>query len=246
VRIHDESRRIQRTLLIDADDTLWENNIYYLRCTAQFLDYVAAAGLDRVRAAETLAACEREVIPTMGYGPRGFIQALGMCYARLAEAAGLPADDDAVARARACGEAILDPPTALIGEAEYVLRALRPTSALVLVTKGDETHQRYKIERSGLSYLFDAEYIVAEKDPDTYRRIVAEVDADRETTWMVGNSPRSDINPAVEAGLGAVLIPHDHTWTAEVERIEHPEVVITLASLCGLLELFDIDAECAG
>lgn len=243
--IHDEDRRIERTLLIDADDTLWENNIFYLRCTAQFLDHIEAAGLDRDRAVETLAACEREVIPTMGYGPRGYIQALGMCYARLAEEAGLPADDEAVAAARACGEPILDPPAILLAEAEYVLRALRRTSTLVLVTKGDETHQQLKIRRSGLGYLFDAQFIVPEKDANTYRRIVAEIDADRETTWMVGNSPRSDINPAVEAGLGAILIPHDHTWTAEVERIDHPEVVITLASLCSLLELFDIDAECA-
>ncbi len=240
-----DDRRIERTLLIDADDTLWENNIFYLRCTARFLDYAEKAGLDRERAMEHLEAAEREVVPDLGYGPRGYIEALGLAYERTAADAGRSATPDERHAARACGEPILDPPTVLLGDVEAVLRALRPTSRLVLVTKGDPAHQSMKIERSGLGPLFDAQFIVEEKSADTYRTIVRELDLERESTWMVGNSPRSDINTAVEAGLGAVLIPHDHTWTAEVERIERPEVVVTLANLCGLLELFGIDAECA-
>ena len=40
----------------------------------------------------------------------------------------------------------------------------------------------------------------------------------REQTWMIGNSPKSDINPALEAGLHAVFVPHNNTW--ELERGE--------------------------
>ena len=32
------------------------------------------------------------------------------------------------------------------------------------------------------------------------------------TTWMIGNSPKSDINPALACGLHAVFIHHPHTW----------------------------------
>lgn len=238
-------RRIERTLLIDADDTLWENNIYYLRCTARFASLMESLGLDGQRARRLLEAAEREVIPTMGYGPEGYIQAVGLAYERLAKEADLTPDPACARKARACAEAILDAPMVLLEDVEYVLRALRPTSRLVLVTKGDAHHQSRKLQRSGLSPLFDATYILEEKDAEAYRRILRELALDRESTWMVGNSPRSDINPAVEAGLGAVLIPHDHTWTAEVERLERPEVVITLNGFCDLLELFSIDAGCA-
>ncbi len=242
----DNGRRIERTLLFDADDTLWENNVFYLRCTARFLDFAEQAGLDRARAMAHLQDAEREVLPEMGYGPRGYIRALGMAYERAAWEAGRPPTPEEVHAARACGAPILDPPTVLIGDVEHVLRALRPTSRLVLVTKGDPAHQAMKIERSGLGDLFDAQFIVAEKNADTYRDIVRQLGLDRESTWMVGNSPRSDINTAVEAGLGAVLIPHPQTWTAEVEAITRPEVVVTLSRLCDLLDLFAIDAECAG
>ncbi|NLD45347.1 MAG: HAD family hydrolase [Chloroflexi bacterium] len=238
-------RRIERTLLIDADDTLWENNIYYLRCTARFAGLMESLGLDGQRARRLLEAAEREVIPAMGYGPEGYIQAVGLAYERLASEAGLTPDPAYAREARACAEAILDAPMVLLEDVAYVLRALRPTSRLVLVTKGDAAHQFKKLERSGLGSLFDATYILEEKDADAYRHILRDLGLDRESTWMVGNSPRSDINPAVEAGLGAVLIPHDHTWTAEVERLERPEVVITLNGFCDLLELFTIDAGCA-
>ena len=36
---------------------------------------------------------------------------------------------------------------------------------------------------------------------------------------MIGNSPKSDVNPALEAGLNAVFIPHAHTWVLEKEEI---------------------------
>jgi putative hydrolase of the HAD superfamily len=38
-------------------------------------------------------------------------------------------------------------------------------------------------------------------------------------SWMVGNSPRSDINPALAAGLNAVFIPHNDTWHMELEEL---------------------------
>ena len=42
-------------------------------------------------------------------------------------------------------------------------------------------------------------------------------------TWMVGNSPKSDINPALAAGLHAVFVPHDQTWILEHEIVCDPE-----------------------
>jgi putative hydrolase of the HAD superfamily len=129
----------------------------------------------------------------------------------------------------------------LIAGVERTLRVLYPSTRLVLVTKGDPAIQQHKIDTSGLVDYLDASYIVGEKNADTYRRIVAELDLDPTETWMVGNSPRSDINPAIEAGLGAILVPHDHTWTAEQEPLAAPELVVTLASFGDLLPFFGVE-----
>jgi putative hydrolase of the HAD superfamily len=238
-----EPRQIERTLLIDADDTLWENNIFYLRCGDRFREYLAALGVAPEVAQAMLDRCEREVIPTYGYGPQGFITALGLACERLLQQRGEGVDPQHVAQARSFGEPILAAPMLVLPDVEETLRALLPSSLLVLVTKGDETVQRDKIARSGLGPLFDERLIVAEKDAATYRAIAAQLGLRPRETWMVGNSPKSDINPVIEAGLGAIYIPHDRTWTAEIQQIIHPELVITLRRFADLLGYFGIETE---
>ena len=58
-----------------------------------------------------------------------------------------------------------------------------------------------------------------EKDAAAYRRLVAGRGMEPARTWMIGNSPKSDINPALEAGLNAVFVPHAHTWVLEKQEI---------------------------
>jgi putative hydrolase of the HAD superfamily len=92
---------------------------------------------------------------------------------------------------------------------------------LILFTKGHPEEQAYKIEVSGLAPHFRHTAIVKEKDAASFRALVAECGLALERTWMVGNSPRSDINPALEIGLGAVYIPHARTWSLETEEIRN-------------------------
>jgi putative hydrolase of the HAD superfamily len=234
-------RQIERTLLIDADDTLWENNIFYLRCSERFQGLMEQFGYDRDSALEMLNACEQETIPTMGYGPDGYVAALGMACERLLGQTGQDVPAELVTQACALGGPVLSPPMVLIAGVEDALVALRPTSQLVLVTKGHQEAQHDKIERSGLAPLFDAFYIVAEKDAATYRRIASELHLNPREVWMVGNSPKSDINPAIEAGLGAILVPHNHTWTAEIQALTRPDLVVTLRRLADLVPFFGIE-----
>jgi putative hydrolase of the HAD superfamily len=90
---------------------------------------------------------------------------------------------------------------------------------LTLFTKGHPDEQTLKIDRSGLREYFQHTAIVKEKDADAYRRLVAGRGMDSERTWMIGNSPKSDINPALAAGLRAVFVPHAHTWVLEKQEI---------------------------
>ena len=123
---------------------------------------------------------------------------------------------------RAFGERILAQPLEVLDGVEETLQALGARHDLTLMTKGHPEEQRLKIDRSGLGSYFRHAAVVAEKDVDAYHQLVADVGLDPALTWMVGNSPRSDVNPALAAGLNAVFIPHPHTWRLEHEDLLDP------------------------
>jgi putative hydrolase of the HAD superfamily len=111
----------------------------------------------------------------------------------------------------------------------------------MLVTKGAITEQSGKVERSGLKDYFAVVEIVAEKDVSTYRTIVSKYDLASDSTWMVGNSPKSDINPALAAGLNAVFVPHGCTWILEHEEVAEakpPSRLLVVESFARLRQHF--------
>jgi putative hydrolase of the HAD superfamily len=123
---------------------------------------------------------------------------------------------------------------------EPTLTELARRHRLFLFTKGQPLEQMAKLERAGLRRLFNRVGIPLEKDVTAYRLLMAQAELDPHCTFMIGNSPRSDINPAIRAGMrGAVLIPHPHTWELECEEITVPEErVATVTTFPQLLELF--------
>ena len=199
-------------LLIDADDTLWENNIYFEQAIHAFITFLDHSRLTP----EEVRAVLDEVERLMGYGSANFTRSLVETYRRLAEK---DFQDEDVQKVRRFGEQIRSHPWQLLDGIQETLDYLSPRHELVLLTKGDTEEQKLKVERSGIEAYFRQVVIVPEKDVATYHRLVEELRVDPQRTWMIGNSPRSDINPALAAGLNAVYIPHPHTW-----RLEHEEV----------------------
>src|SRR6202008_1167213 len=100
--------------------------------------------------------------------------------------------------------------------------ALASRNDLTLFTKGNAEEQRLKVDRSGLGHYFRHTAIVKEKDAAAYLNLVKVRALPSGNTWMIGNSPKSDINPALEAGIGAVLVPHPHTWVLERQDLRAP------------------------
>ena len=110
---------------------------------------------------------------------------------------------------------------------------------LTLFTKGHPDEQKLKIDRSGLAVHFAHAAVVREKDADAYRSLVTERGMEPVRAWMIGNSPKSDVNPALEAGLNAVFVPHARTWVLEKEEIrEAPGRLLVLERFSGLREHF--------
>lgn len=201
-------------LLIDADDTLWENNIYFERAIHAFISFLDHSRLTPQEVRAVLDEMER----LMGYGSVNFTRSLVETYRRLAER---DLQDEDVRQVQQFGEQIRTHPLELMDGVRETLDYLSPRHDLFLLTKGDVEEQKLKIERSGIEHYFRQVEIVPEKDAATYRRIIEELQVDPRHTWMIGNSPRSDINPALTAGLNAVYIPHPHTWHMEHEEVLH-------------------------
>jgi len=206
----------RHTLLIDADDTLWENNVFFEKLIEDFITLVESCGYTRAYIRHILNETERKNIRQYGYGVRCFGRSLEETYLKLAEQM-VQRETLALIHQRVT-ELERTPPKILDGVPE-TLAYLTERHRLILFTKGEPAEQAAKVERSGLQGFFEFIEIVAEKDPETYAILVRKHKIVKAHGWMVGNSPRSDINPAMHIGLNAVYIPHPHTWQLEHEPV---------------------------
>ena len=203
-------------LLIDGDDTLWENNIYFEQAIEAFIDFLDHSTMTRAQVRTALDELERMNVQVHGYGSASFTKNLQETYKRLAERDVRPQDIEHVLQ---LGQRITRQPVQLLPGVADTIAYLAARHDLMLLTKGHIEEQQLKIERSGLEAFFSATAVVHEKAKATYRTIVHDRQLDPTRTWMIGNSPRSDINPALQAGLNAVFIPHEHTWRLEKEEV---------------------------
>jgi putative hydrolase of the HAD superfamily len=207
---------VRQHLIIDADDTLWENNVYFERAFQEFVEFLDHSTLSAEEVRGVLDEIELANQETHGYGAENFGRNLLQCYQRLAEREISGAD---LERVRSFARRILEHPIELIEGVQETLRYLSGRHDVLLFTKGHPDEQKLKIDRSGLGPLFRHTAIVKEKDAASYSALVQQCALDPERTWVVGNSPKSDINPALEVGLNAIFIPHDRTWSLEKQPI---------------------------
>jgi putative hydrolase of the HAD superfamily len=205
-----------QTLLIDADDTLWENNIYFERAIANFVSFLNHREYSPEQVRLVLNDVERESILKHGYGLHSFAHSLVETFERLSAE---PVTSELHDRIRSFADQIADHPVEIIAGVAETLDYLSRRHHLIMMTKGHPTEQAGKVERSGLKEYFAAIEIVAEKDEGTYRSAISKYELAADYTWMVGNSPKSDINPALASGLHAVFVPHDKTWILEHEEL---------------------------
>ncbi|RKT17765.1 putative hydrolase of the HAD superfamily [Streptomyces sp. 1114.5] len=222
-------------LVFDADDTLWENNVLFERAIDGFLDWVATpAERDRTRA--VLDAIEAANSAALGYGAAVFRQSLADCLQQLN--GGRTPTSAEQARIDDLLTPLNSRQVELIPGVAATLAALADRHHLLLLTKGDQDEQRRKVAESTIDHHFRGVHIVAEKSVDTYRQLTAELGLAPDRTWMIGNSPKSDIAPARRAGLRTVFIPHEHTWVLEHQDLGPDEATLQLGAFPELLRHF--------
>jgi putative hydrolase of the HAD superfamily len=224
-------------LIFDADDTLWDSNIHFLEAEAAFIETLGRVEVlndQTIRSA--MRRHELRIIQSHGYGRRPYLIALH----RVAEELAHPRHHGNLrAEVARIGERLIDRPCELLPGVVETLRELARRHRLLLFTKGDPGEQLRKLDRSGLRPLFNRIGVPVEKASPNYALLIAQAELDPSRTFMIGNSPRSDINPALQAGLRAVFIPHPYTWELEHEDLDHADDRLTvITAFPQLLEVF--------
>jgi putative hydrolase of the HAD superfamily len=216
---------------LDADDTLWHNETFY-QLTRQRFNELLSDFVDAERLEEEITATEKRNLGLYGYGAKGFT--LSMLETALQVSNGR-VSSHALSEILTFGRELMNHPVEPLPGVHEALEALSAEYRLVLITKGDLFHQESKLAASGLGRFFSGVEIVSEKKAETYARIFSRHGTGPEHAAMAGNSVRSDVLPALEAGSYAALIPFHLVWAHEDAPLptDHPR----FAELPSLAEL---------
>jgi putative hydrolase of the HAD superfamily len=224
------------TIAFDADDTLWHNETLFHMTQTRFAELLADAA-DPAHLTERLIAAERRNLGHYGFGVKGFM--LSMIETAIEVTEGR-VHGTVIAEIMAAGREMLAHPVDLLPHAHATITALAPHFRLLIITKGDLLDQERKVAQSGLGDLVHGVEIVSNKTPASYRQIFARHGEGAQRAMMVGNSLKSDVLPALEAGAWGIYVPHDLTWV--LEHAEMPQdaarfrSIRDLGDLPGLLE----------
>ena len=207
-------RKLQ-TIGFDADDTLWHNERFF-KLTQERFEELLSDYTERSQLHSRLIEAERRNIGHYGFGVKGFV--LSMIETAI-EVTGGAVPGRVIQRLLEAGQDMLDHPVELLPHAQNAIETLAGTYRIVLITKGDLLHQERKLAQSGLGDMFDDVAIVSDKTVSTYTSVFSRHGAP-EKAMMVGNSMKSDVVPAIEAGSWGVLVPHELEW--DFEKAEAP------------------------
>jgi putative hydrolase of the HAD superfamily len=218
----------------DADDTLWHNERFF-RLTQERFAELLADHAEQEHIAASLLEAERRNLRHYGFGIKGFT--LSMIETAI-EITGGKVPASTIGQILEAGREMHSHPVETLPGAADTLETLAGTYKIVLITKGDLFDQERKLAASGLGDFFDAVEIVTDKTASSYEQIFAAHSDGPEKGLMIGNSLKSDVIPALQAGSFGVHIPHELTW--ELEHADSPDDHPRFHRLSRLDELPDL------
>jgi putative hydrolase of the HAD superfamily len=224
----------------DADDTLWHNERIF-RLTEEKFTALLVNHAEPEHISRRLLEAERRNLQFYGFGIKGFVLSMIETAVEVTEGR---APASVIQEILAAGRDMLNHPVETLPHVRDTLEELAGSYRLVLVTKGDLFDQERKLAQSGLGELFDAVEIVSDKTASTYERIFTRHGHGPTRSMMVGNSLKSDVLPAIQAGSWGVYVPHPLTWA--LEHAEEPVEDPRFRRLDHLGDLRNVIAEVAG
>ncbi len=221
----------------DADDTLWQNEQFYLM-TERRLTELLAEHAEPGDISRRLLEAEKRNLEFYGFGIKGFTLSMIETAIEVTEGRAPAA---VIQEILATGRELLRHPVETLPHVRETLEQLAGKYRIILITKGDLFDQERKLAQSGLGELFDAVEIVSDKNAATYQRLFSRHADGPGRSMMVGNSLKSDVVPAIEAGSWGVYVPHDLTWS--LEHVDEPADSPRFRRLAHLGELVGLIKE---
>ena len=215
------------TIAFDADDTLWDNEIYFRESERQFCKLINNHNPNLTDKEIMPHLFDNEVsnLSIYGFGVKSFVLSA-------IETAGKLLNNNVpysiISSIVQIGREQLMQPVTLLADVEDTLKQLKESGKyrLIVATKGDLLDQESKIKRSNLEQYFERTIIMSDKREDDYRKMIKSLNCKPEKLVMIGNSFKSDILPVVNLGGRGIYIPYHTTWAHEVvETIEHERIV---------------------
>lgn len=201
-------------LIFDGDDTLWRTMPLYGQAKKSFFQLMRLQGFSTKKVEAHFEKVDRSNVKTLGFSMRRFGISMQQTYRHFSRLARRPVRRSVDRKILAIRDHLFEAQPKLVPFAKNVLQSLASKNRLVLLTKGTTTIQRHRVSTSGLSHFFEKIFIVKHKDNDTFEEVLQSLKIKPGNAWSVGDSLRSDINPALRRGLNAIWIPNAN-WKYE-------------------------------
>lgn len=207
-------------IAFDADDTLWENELYFQEFEQKFCNLLTSY-LPAEVASQELFRTEMKNLHRYGYGLKGMMLSMIETMCRVTGGNGNIRCVEEIIR---LGQELLEKPVTLLDGVKEVLSELQGKYQLVLATKGDLFDQKRKIMSSGLQEYFSHIEIMSDKREEDYKILLEHIGCRPQNFLMIGNSVKSDILPVLQLGGNAAHVPYHVTWEYERHEgeVEHP------------------------
>jgi len=216
----------RQILLFDLDDTLIHCNKYFLEAIDAFADMLLDWFQGTDVSAEEIKDKQHELdlsyVEKEGFVPTHFPQSLVMTYRWLADRLNRPVQDKHIEALTRLGMSVYEKEIESYPHMNETLLELQDEGHLLcLYTGGDALIQQKKIERIGLRKFFkDRIYIERHKNVEALANILKRERFPQSNTWMIGNSIRTDIVPALKNGIHAIHIPAEKEWSFNIVPVD--------------------------
>jgi putative hydrolase of the HAD superfamily len=224
--------------IFDADDTLWESALYFRRAEEDFTALMESLGFQPAHIRDEVHRRDMERLSVTGYGARPYMDTLRKILEEKVSSIS-PYIVDSIEYISNC---LLHHPLVLLPGVLKTLERMHSAGKTMLVyTMGEEDHQRDKFNRSGVASFFQELKVVPVKTEDTMKELLAASGISPDKACMIGNSPRSDINPAIGCGVNALFLKRAITWQAEQTEFAEPGLVTTVTCISDIPHLAGIE-----
>ncbi len=224
-------------VLIDADDTLWENYFYFEKARETFLNFMEKHRFNKEEVNYYLNHFDTKRLEEIGFGSNGFKKAMEFTLNHFYKQTNKEITKTEKELLEKIKNFIYNQPSIPYPGVKETLEYLKRRYKLILLTKGEEEEQLKKVKRSGLSQYFNASIVLNDKTEKHYRDLIVNLKLNPEKTVMIGNSPKSDINPAVKAGMYGILIKREKQWIYEEEELVKSDRIIIIHSFKELKDI---------